>query len=97
MSITPENILRHELIGLKVKIARCSDRKKVGLVGEIIDETQKTLVVRIDKKEKQVSKEECSFEITLPSGKIVEVEGKLLYGRPEERLKKKLPGKWDVI
>ncbi len=91
MPIDEKNLVRHELIGLEAEIAKTKTN------GKIINETQKTLTIRTDKKEIIVAKNECKFIITLPTGTIVEVEGKLLLGRPEERIKKKLPKKWDAI
>ena len=91
MPIDEKNLVRHELIGLEAEIAKTKTK------GKIINETQKTLTIRTDKKETIVAKNECKFIITLPTGTIIEVEGKLLLGRPEERIKKKLPKKWDAI
>jgi len=91
MSITPENIVRHELIGLKVKIAKCTDPVQKGLNGEVIDESYKTLKIESkDKKEKIIPKSNCIFIFTLPNQVKVEVDGKLLIGRPEDRIKKKI-------
>ncbi|MBI5880863.1 ribonuclease P protein subunit [archaeon] len=41
--------------------------------------------------EKTVIKENCVFVFTLPNKQKVEVDGKLLVSRPEDRIKKKLP------
>jgi len=38
--ISPRNILRHELIGLDVLVARASNPGHVGVAGRIIDETE---------------------------------------------------------
>ncbi len=65
--------------------------------GIIIDETQKTLTIRTKNREKKVIKKDNNFEIELPENEKVLVNGKLLYGRPEERIKKKLPKKWSVL
>ncbi len=112
MPITEHNIVRHELIGLDVEIFKSKDAKiipsKLGklfgtspkmhnLAGAIIDETKKMLKFRTEKGEKLVEKSVCTFRISLPSGKKVEVDGRLLVGRPEERIKKRFPKKWDTI
>jgi ribonuclease P protein subunit POP4 len=97
MSIDAENIVRHELIGLNMKIVKAKDLNKMGLSGRIIDETQKTLVIRMKKGKKIIAKKENVFEIKIPSGERVELDGRLIYGRPEDRIKKKLPKKWDVL
>ena len=92
--IMPENIMRHELIGLECTVSKCSDVKKTGISGKIIDETQKTLRIETGKKEFIVAKKDCMFDIHLPQGDVVEVDGKILYGRPEERIKKKFAKTW---
>ena len=47
-------------------------------------------VLREDGKLVMLPKAAYSFEFTLPSGERVLVEGVMLIGRPEERLKKKV-------
>jgi len=97
MPIDEKNLIRHELIGLDAQVGSSRDLSKKGVCGKIIDETQKTITIRTDKKETIIAKKECKFMIKIPSGETVEVDGSLLYGRPEERIKKKLPKKWCVI
>ena len=58
-----------------------------------MDETRNTLTLEINKKEKNFVKEQCVFSFHLPSGEKVKVDGKILVGRPEDRIKKKLR-KW---
>ena len=97
MPINEKNIVRHELIGLEAEILKSTDEKKQEIKGTIIDETKKMLLLRTAKGEKLVEKSVCAFRINLPNGKKVDVNGKLLLGRPEERIKKKLPQRWDAI
>lgn len=94
MPITPENIVQHELIGLECKVEKCADQKKAGISGKIIDETQKTLRLETGKGDFLVSKKECIFEIRLPGGELAEIDGRVIFGRPEERTKKKLSKTW---
>jgi len=90
MPITPGNLVRHELIGLEVRIAKSTDPSQKGLKGKIIDESYKTLRIETkNKKEKTIIKSNCIFIFTLPNEVKVEVEGKLLIGRPEDRIKKR--------
>jgi len=93
MPITPYILVRHELIGLKVKVEKSTDPTQRGISGRIIDETYNTLKIEAKDKEKTAIKENCVFVFTLPNRKKVEVDGKLLVSRPEDRIKKKLP-KW---
>ncbi len=91
MPITPENLPRHELIGLKAEVVESEDENQTGIKGEVLDETQNTLRIR----DKQVEKKISVFRFTLPSGEKVKVDGELIAKRPEERVDMKLPGKWE--
>ncbi len=91
MPITPRNIVRHELIGLKVRVEKSTNPFQKGIKGVVIDETYNTLKVETRKGVKTLIKKECVFVFTLPDGTKVMVDGKLLVGRPEDRIKKKLP------
>ncbi len=93
----PENLPRHELIGLYVEVSKAKDPKKVGICGRVVDETRNLLKIEFNKKEVKIPKKECEFIFTLPEGQKVQVAGELLFGRPEERLKKKLPKKWQYL
>ncbi len=83
--ITPYNLLRHELIGLRV----VAKTRNALVEGEVDHETAKTLAVRTPKGVKTVVKDSSTLEFRLPQGALVEVEGKLLSGRPADRIKKK--------
>jgi ribonuclease P protein subunit POP4 len=87
MPIRPENILRHELIGLKTVVARSSNVFLVGTRGRIIDETRNTFKINTGKGVKVIPKGAAVFRFDLSDGCIVEVEGAKLVGRPENRMK----------
>jgi ribonuclease P protein subunit POP4 len=89
--ITPKNLIKHELIGLEVKIVKATNPTLKGRKGKVVDETYNMLVIDVGNKEIKVAKKDCVFRFTLPSKVKVEVDGKLLVGRPEERIKKNLP------
>jgi ribonuclease P protein subunit POP4 len=91
MPILPENIVRHELIGLEVKIKKSTNPSQIGLKGIVIDETYNMIKIEVKEKEKLIQKGTSIFIFALPNGKKVEVDGKILIGRPEDRIKKKLP------
>jgi ribonuclease P protein subunit POP4 len=101
MSITPQNLVRHELIGLKVKIATSTDKTQKGLQGTVVDETYNMLKIETKEETKKgkkvedklVSKQNNVFIFTLPNKVKVQVDGKLLVSRPEDRIKKKF-AKW---
>lgn len=92
--ISPQNLVRHELCGLLVKIVKSTDPTQKRLSGRVIDETYNTLKIETKQnKEKTVAKVNCVFVFTLPDKTKVQVDGKLLVSRPEDRIKKKFP-KW---
>ncbi|MBI2547116.1 MAG: ribonuclease P protein component 1 [Candidatus Aenigmarchaeota archaeon] len=93
MPITPQNIVRHELISLPVRIVESTDPTQKGMHGKVTDETYNTLKIETKNKEVTAIKENCTFVFTLPDKTKVQVDGKLLVSRPEDRIKKKLP-KW---
>ncbi len=85
--ITPENIVRHELIGLRVKVVGCTSSRR-GPEGRVVDETRNMLVIETPGGERTVPKDGHVFSFSLPSGSVA-VEGRLLVARPEDRIKKK--------
>ena len=91
--ITSLNLVRHELIGLKVKIEKSTDPTQKRITGNVIDETYNTLKIETKDKEKTAIKGNCIFVFTLPDKTKVQVDGKLLISRSEDRIKKKFQ-KW---
>jgi len=93
MKITPE-IINDELIGTigSVQESRHSDYK--GISGQVVNESKNTLTFSKFGKEKKVVKEAAVFRFQLSDGTIVEIDGKLLVGRPEDRLKKNIKRLW---
>jgi len=57
----------------------------------VIDESFKTLEIETKLGEKTIPKENTTFVFTIPDKTKVQVVGKILLGRPEDRIKKKLP------
>lgn len=87
--ITEKNVVHHELIGLPAKVVESSNSLSVGISGDIVDETNHTLLIEHGSKEKRIFKKSSKIQLVLPNGKLVEVEGSLLEGRPWDRVKKK--------
>ncbi|MDW8022043.1 MAG: ribonuclease P protein subunit [Nitrososphaerota archaeon] len=88
-TLTPKNILRHELLGLRV-MARPL-KGDYTHVGEVVGETRNMVkILRDDGKLVMLPKNAYLFEFTFPSGERILVEGAMLVGRPEERLKKRI-------
>ena len=93
MKITPD-ITRHEFIGTEVKVAGNNQSTFLGNFERIIDETRKTFTVSHQGKKRMVIKDSNIFHFRFSNGAIVEIEGKLLTGKPEDRLKKRIRRLW---
>lgn len=88
--ITPKNLVHHELIGLEVEVKEAKNKNLVGIKGLVVNETKNTLWIETEKGVKKILKKHAKFLFTLPSGKKVIVDGKLIAKRPEERIKMKV-------
>ncbi|RDE12651.1 MAG: hypothetical protein C4K47_07915 [Candidatus Thorarchaeota archaeon] len=90
MKATLSNLVRHELIGMSAHVVEARDPSLVCRDGTIIDESKETLRLATANREITVPKRACVFSFRLPNGEFVHVDGRLLTGRPEDRLKKSL-------
>jgi ribonuclease P protein subunit POP4 len=93
MKITAD-IVRCEFIGANAKVHRSSHPESVGISGRVVDETRNTFSILRKAKQKIVAKESNVFRFKFQDGTIVEVDGKILVGRPEDRLKKCIRRLW---
>jgi len=87
-------IVQSELIGLKAKVVKSSNPSYVGISGVVVDETRNTLVIRQDNRDRVVVKDQAVFQFTLSDGTVMEVEGGVILGRPEDRVKKQVRRRW---
>jgi ribonuclease P protein subunit POP4 len=85
--ITPQNILRHELIGLNVTVSRCKNPSLRGARGTIVDESKNMLVLLREGKKLRIPKSIATFRLKLQDGTVIDVDGLRLVARPENRLK----------
>ena len=86
----PENILRHELIGLDVKIVRARNRSIRGARGVVVDESKNMITLLRAGRKVLIPKSIATFQFKLSNGLLVDVDGARLIGRPEGRLKTKV-------
>jgi ribonuclease P protein subunit POP4 len=93
MKLTPD-LIRYEFIGTEAKVSRSKHSGYLGLSGKIIDETRNTFTILHEEKRKTVLKNSAVFHFKFPDGTIVEIDGKILVGRPEDRLKKHIRRLW---
>lgn len=93
MKVTPD-IIRYELTGTEAKVAKSRHLGYVGIFGRVIDETRNTLVILHEGERKRIIKDSAVFRFKFSDGTAVEIDGKLLVGRPENRLKKRIRRLW---
>jgi ribonuclease P protein subunit POP4 len=93
MRITPD-VVRLEFIGRHAEITGKNCTSNVTMSGTMIDETRNTFTVLTQGKRKSVIKESGVFRFELSNGLMVEINGELLVGRPENRLKKSIKRLW---
>lgn len=86
MGINVKDIIKHELIGLKTKVIDSKNKANVGIAGKIIDETKNTIIIESKGEKKRIFKNNITIDVQVDK-KIVRINGKLLLGRPKERVK----------
>ena len=76
--ISPDTLVRHELVGLPVRVADADSDAHVGIAGRVLDETFGTLVVRTASGDKRVPKSGATFEfgvVETPTARTDEAAG----------------------
>ena len=94
--IRPKTLIHHELIGLDVSVIKSRMNSIIGLNGTIVGESKNMFVISSNNGIKKIPKNICEFRITLPDGIYMNVIGKNLNERPENRLKKASKGIWKI-
>lgn len=84
------DIVRYELIGSVIEVVDSENKRVIGLKGKIIDETKNMLILEDGKK---IIKDQVKIKMKVDN-KYVEIDGKILVGRPEDRIKKVRKLKW---
>jgi ribonuclease P protein subunit POP4 len=93
MKVTP-HVAQREFIDLSAEVVRSSNPSYVGISGKVVDETRNVLVIVHQNEKKAVIKNTAVFHFTMPDGTVVEIDGKVIVGRPEDRIKKRLRRLW---
>ena len=83
--ITPENITRHELIGLDTSIVESNNLQIVGLHGKIIDETKSMFTIETQTGVKNMPKENSVWKFDLDGISTI-INGKAIAKRSYERM-----------
>ena len=87
-------ISKQPLIGLNATIIDSSHYGYIGITGTIIDETRNSLIIQSKGKRKTIIKKVAIFHFNMLDGTILEIDGKKILGRPEERIKKHIRRRW---
>jgi ribonuclease P protein subunit POP4 len=87
MTITAENILYHELVGLQAIVEDSSDSSLRGLRGNILSETRNMISIEKNSSRtvKIAKKVATKIGLKIDSG-VCFISGSSLIGRPEDRL-----------
>ncbi len=76
--------------GLPIEILKSSSKELEGVKGTIINETANMIKIRTLKKDFAVQKKGNVFKIQLSNGSNYIIDGNILRGLPDERIKKKM-------
>ncbi|MBI1972567.1 ribonuclease P protein subunit [Candidatus Woesearchaeota archaeon] len=87
MRIARKEVPRRELIGIEAEVADATNKDLKGIKGIIVGETKNTLVIEQDNKTKVLLKEHVTLNIKM-DGNFVRIDGRMLLGRPDDRVKK---------
>ncbi|WP_435078256.1 ribonuclease P protein component 1 [Halococcus sp. AFM35] len=98
MALTAETVARHELRGLHTKVAAASNGSLVGIEGDVVSESENTLVVEQGGRTKRVPKAGATFEFALGDGaegaEYATVAGERLVAPPARRTETTGDSKW---
>ena len=94
MALTAETLVRHELVGLDVRVVSASNPDVIDVSGEVVTETTRTLGIETDGQVSHVPKESATFKWTLPSGEVVRTAGERLLARPARRTEQTGDSRW---
>ncbi len=83
--ISPQNVIRHELIGLDVLVSGATNPHHRGICGCIIDETKNLVVIMTSQGAKRIPKMHTRFQLHIGS-RIVEIDGSVMALAPEKRI-----------
>ena len=94
MPLTPETLVRHELVGLDVEVVDAANADTVGISGSVVMETTEMLTIERADRVWHVPKDDATFVFTLDDGQRVRVEGERLVARPARRTANAGDSKW---
>ncbi|UCE43748.1 MAG: ribonuclease P protein component 1 [Candidatus Bathyarchaeota archaeon] len=93
MKVT-SHIVQRGFIGLNAEVVESSNPTCIGISGRVVDETRNVLVIMHQNEKKVIIKNVAVFHFTMLDGTVVEIDGKIIVGRPEDRIKKRVRRLW---
>jgi ribonuclease P protein subunit POP4 len=93
--ISPNFLIYHDLIGFEVFLKRKSKMKESEspIYGIIIDETKNLVILKKNNQIKKYIKKDFIFRFKVDND-LLEVDGSMIVGRPENRLRSLKKKKW---
>ena len=93
MRITPD-IIREEFVGTNGTIVSSPHSGYLDVKGMVRGETRNTFLIEQQGEMKRIVKDQAVFHFKFSDGTVVEINGKLLVGKPEDRIKKIMKRLW---
>ena len=93
MKVT-QDIIREEFVGTTGAVTSSPHAGYLEISGEVLGETRNTFIIQQEGKKRSVVKDQAVFQFKFSDGTVVEIDGKLLVGRSEDRLKKTVKRLW---
>jgi len=75
------------VIGRLVEVINSTNPCMIGIKGVVLDETRNMLYVRTERGLKKLPKVACHLRVYLDDGSQIDVDGRSIIGRIDERLK----------
>jgi ribonuclease P protein subunit POP4 len=82
------------LIGLTAVVVQTSNKSVEDFTGQIIDETHGLITLFDGNRRRKIPKATTVFDITMPDGEPIRIDGKTLLGHPAERLRRAKRQRW---
>ena len=87
--ITMDNIISHEIIGLRATISQSSNPQIIGLNGTVVDETKSMITIKNGLKIRNIPKNTSTWKFDV-NGNEITLHGSSLEKRPADRLRSKI-------
>lgn len=87
-------VIIRPLMGLKASVVQSTNPSHRCQQGQIINETHGTVTLFDGVRQSIIPKDVAVFELTLPNGHTICVEGKALVGHPAERIRRAKRKQW---